>query len=475
MPAYRLRFRETHKTSLLSHLALCEPFGRDVALTLRMHVRRSALLAWLAVLAVLPVTSAAQTRLTLDEAMVRARSDTPEARALAAASGEADARVRVARSGFFPRIDVSETVQRGNQPVFVFSSLLSQRRFTEANFAIPALNDPAPITNTRTAVALQQPVFDAGLTRLAVQAARLGREMATVERERAGQDLAVRAAEAYVRVLQLEAANRASAAAVAAADSDLQRARARRDAGVVTEADALMVEVHAADMRQRHISNEGDLAVARIQLAEAVGLPLSEPIELAPVSTATRSVDESLIATALDTRWEGRAADLREQLAANAHRSARAQYLPTFGVEAGWELNGSTFADQRSSWVVGAQVQMNLFRGFADAARAAEARYAIDRASAERERIARSIEVEVRAAIAQLTAARARQDAGRAALTQARESQRIIRDRYESGLAGVTDVLRAAEATLDAESRATAADTDVILRTVALDRALGRL
>ena len=55
------------------------------------------------------------------------------------------------------------------------------------------------------------------------------------------------------------------------------------------------------------------------------------------------------------------------------------------------------------------------------------------------------------------------------------ESQRIIRDRYDTGLATATDVLRAAEASLDAASRSTAAEMDVILRTVALDRALGRL
>ena len=45
----------------------------------------------------------------------------------------------------------------------------------------------------------------------------------------------------------------------------------------------------------------------------------------------------------------------------------------------------------------------------------------------------------------------------------------------EGALATVTDVLRAAEAALEAESRATTAETDVILQTVALDRALGRL
>jgi outer membrane protein TolC len=118
---------------------------------------------------------------------------------------------------------------------------------------------------------------------------------------------------------------------------------------------------------------------------------------------------------------------------------------------------------------------MNVFRGFADTARMAEARHAHVRATAEQQRIERRIEVEVRGALAQLSAARAREDAGRAALAQARESQRIIRDRYESGLATVTDVLRAAEAALDAESRATAAEMDVILQSVAVDRALGRL
>jgi outer membrane protein TolC len=144
-------------------------------------------------------------------------------------------------------------------------------------------------------------------------------------------------------------------------------------------------------------------------------------------------------------------------------------------VQAGWEFNGPNLGTQQSSWVIGAEVRVNVFRGFGDSARLAEAGHAHARATAERERAQRRIEMDVRAALAQLTAARAREDAGRTALTQARESQRIIRDRYESGLATVTDVLRAAEATLDAESRATTAEMDVILQTVALDRALGRL
>jgi outer membrane protein len=391
---------------------------------------------------------------------------------------EANARVERAESGFWPRIDVTETVQRGNQPVFVFGSLLSQRRFAATNFALPALNHPDPITNTRTAVALEQPVYNAGLTRLGVEAATLDRDVVSANRDVVRQDLAFRAAQAFVRVLQLEATARAADGAVAAAESDSQRARARREVGLVTEADVLAVDVHLADMRQRHIAAAGDLEVARMQLTEAVGLPLTATVVPMPPRSRPTPLGEdgdALVREALTTHPMLQQANFNLQLADNGRRTARAALLPTVGVQAGWEFNGATFGAQQSSWLIGAEVRVNVFRGFADKARIAEAGHAHVRATAERERVERRIEVEVRGAFAQLEAARAREDTGRAALRQARESQRIIRDRYENGLATVTDVLRAAEATLDAESRATTAEMDVILQTVALDRALGRL
>ena len=421
-------------------------------------------------------SASAQPSLTLEDAIRRAQGDTADARALASTIEEANARIQRARSGFWPRVDVAETVQRGNQPVFVFSSLLSQRRFTGANLVIPVLNHPAALTNTRTAVVLEQRIFDGGVTSLGVRAAGLERDLAAATRDAARQDLAFRAAQTFVRVLQLDAMVRATDAAVAAAESDRQRARARREIGLVTEADVLAVDVHLADMYQRRITAGGDLDVARLQLAEAVGLPLSASIvPLRPVPAAAGPDREALVRHALTVHPALRQADVQLQLAHNGRRTARAALWPSIGVQAGWELNGATPRAQESSWVLGAEMRVNVFRGLADTARVAEARHAHARATAERERVERRIEVGVRGALAQLTAALARADAGRAALTQAQESQRIIRDRYESGLATVTDVLRAAEATLDAESRATTAETDVILQTVALDRALGRL
>src|SRR5687768_4179961 len=277
--------------------------------------------------------------LTLEDAIKRAQGETPDARALASSIEEANARIQRAESGYWPRVDLAETVQRGNQPVFVFSSLLSQRRFTAANFAIPALNHPDPVTNTRTAVALEQRVFDSGLTHLGVQAATLERDAASASRDAARLDLAFRAAQAFVQVLQLEATARATDAAVAAAESDRQRARARRDAGLVTEADVLAIDVHLADMRQRQIAASGELAVSRIQLADAIGLPLNTV--LVPERPAPRPVGadaDALVREAMTTAPQRRQAAAGEALADIARRTARAALLPTVGLQAGWEF-----------------------------------------------------------------------------------------------------------------------------------------
>jgi outer membrane protein TolC len=57
---------------------------------------------------------------------------------------------------------------------------------------------------------------------------------------------------------------------------------------------------------------------------------------------------------------------------------------------------------------------------------------------------------------------------------QARESHRITRNRFEAGLAGVTDVLRASSAVVDAETQRIDAAVDALVSEAMLSRAVGR-
>jgi outer membrane protein len=419
---------------------------------------------------------AAQTRLTLPGAVARARTQNLDTRAAAIAEREAVQQVVQARAGYFPRLDFTESWQRGDQPVFVFSSLLAQRKFAADNFAIDALNHPDPVNNFSAAVMVEQALFDPAI-RPAVRGAEVGRESAAATRVLIDQDLALAATEAYGRVLVAIASNQVAASAIEAARADRELAGNRRDAGLATDADVLQLDVHVARMREQQIRSEADERIARARLNQVMGEPLDTvfALDLTPPAAAFTSTDlKALEAGALKNRPDVKLAGLQEQLAIAGQDAARAAFLPQVAAQAGWEANGGRWNTRSSSWVVGAEARINLFHGFADRARLAEAREQRSRRALEREKVETAARLDVRTALARLDEARASEAVGRAAAAQARESRRIVRDRYESGLIDVASLLRAAEAVQHAESRETAAQVEIVVAAAALERALGK-
>jgi outer membrane protein len=433
-------------------------------------------LAFLALCLGVPGVAWAQASLTLPEAIARAQAANPDARAAEVAERQAAARLTQARAGYLPSVDLTESWQRGNQPVFVFSSLLAQRQFAASNFAIDALNRPDAVGNLRLGITLDQAVFDPA-TRAGVRAATIGRDLATTSRAVVAQDLALAVTGAYGAVLAADAAGRAAAATFDAATADLELAQNRRDAGRVTDADVLRIEVFLARAREQQIRSTAEATIARARLNQLMGEPLDAAFTLddtpAPEALAATDV-AALEAEAVTARADLKLSALQEQLAAAAVDAARANFLPRVYAQGGYEANGGTWGSRASSWMAGAVARVNLFRGFADQARLAEARHTQSLRAIEREKADTAARLDVRMAVARLEAARAAEGVGRSAVAQARESHRIVRDRYDSGLADVAALVAAAEAVQQAEARHAAARVDVTVAAATLSRALGK-
>jgi outer membrane protein TolC len=436
---------------------------------------RSAIFVLLAALG-LSAPAVAQTPLSLPEAIARARERNPDARSSAAAEREATERVTQARAGYLPRVDVAESWQRGNQPVFVFSSLLAQRQFGAEDFALGALNRPDAIDNFRSTVTVDQSLFD-GAVRANVTAAGIGREVAATNRLMVDHDLGASVTDAYGRVLVAAGTRQSADAAAETARADRELAGNRRDAGLVTDADVLQADVYVSRTREQQIRATADERITRARLNQLMGEPLSEifVLERAPALVAFSTTDlASLEAEAIENRPDMTLAALQEQLARANQAAARATFLPQVSAQGGWELNGGAWNGRQSSWVVGAVARVNLFRGFADKARIAEADEQAARRAIEREKAATAAALDVHVAVARLEAARASEAVGREAVAQAHESRRIIRDRYEAGLTDMASLLRAAEAVVQAEAQRTAAQVAVLTETAALQRSVGR-
>ena len=431
------------------------------------------------VLAALPWRAAAQEPLTLDRALETALTRNAALRAARAGRDEAQAHIGEAASGFFPRLTFTESWQRGDQPVFVFSSLLAARRFGAENFAIEALNHPDPTGFFRGAVGVEQLVFDGGRQRAVTDAAGLRRDVAGLAADEAAAGLALSITQTFGRVIGAQATGRAVEAGVAAAREDLARAERRRDEGMITDADVLGLAVHLADLQQRAIQADGDAAVGRAELNRLMGVPIEqdfravEPVAADGTAEAGSRLD-TLFAEADAARPEMRRAAANQDLAESGRRQARAALIPQVAVQAGVDVSGTRLTDRASSWLVGGEVRWTFSLGGAELAQTKAAAAALARTRADADDARAAVHVEVVSAVRRLAAARARQAVGRAAAAQAHESQRIIRDRFEAGLVAANDLLRASTAVLDADAQNTSALVDAMVSEALLRRALGR-
>jgi outer membrane protein TolC len=426
-----------------------------------------------------PLTSAAQDVVTVDSAVKAALAQNATLRAARAGVDEASARASQVQSDFFPRISITESWQRGNQPVFVFSSLLSARQFAAANFAIDALNHPEAIGFFRTSVGVEQVLFDGGRRRSAADTANLRRTVAEVSTDEAAASIALATTQTFGRILIGDSGHRAAEAALVAAREDLSRAERRRDAGMATDADVLALVVHVADLEQRAIQADGDAAIARAELNRLMGRSIDAPLTAAePASASLDGSDQpniaALLAEAEDARPEIKRAAANERTAEAAKRQARAAIIPQVAAQAAFDISGTRFTDRASSWIVGGDLRWTFSTGGAELASARAAAAAIARTRADADDVRAAIHVDVVSALRRVETARARQKAGAAAVDQARESQRIIRDRFEAGIAPVNDVLRASTAVLDADGSRVAAVVDTMVAASLLRRALGR-
>ena len=143
---------------------------------------------------------AAQEALTLRQAVDLALRSNPLVAAADAGEKEAEARIHQARSGYLPRLQFSESLQRGNNPVFVFSSLLTQHQFSQGNFALGPLNRPDAMSNYQSRLTVEQVLFDSRQTSRGVEVARFTRQIASEDTRRSHSDVILSVLRTYFGV-----------------------------------------------------------------------------------------------------------------------------------------------------------------------------------------------------------------------------------------------------------------------------------
>ena len=185
---------------------------------------------------------------------------------------------------------------------------------------------------------------------------------------------------------------------------------------------------------------------------------------------------DDLNQTAQETRPDLKQLELAARVAQQEYAKARLNYLPRLHVVAEYDVDQRRlFGSSADGYTVMALLNFNLFNGLTDLAKVRETRAKETQARDLKRDLEDRVRHQVTEAILNLKTAQARLGVAEKAAAQARESLRLIRLRYQSGLTILVDLLTAEDATKNAELSRVAARFDTYLAQAGLDLALGTI
>lgn len=377
---------------------------------------------------------------------------------------------------YLPTLALEETWSRSNLPVATFMMKLNQGRFLNRDFDADRLNNPAPVSDFRTILTLEQPLLNPAAWGTATMAHEEARAQETLV-EQVRHQTAFRIFRLYLEVQKAKAHRAALEMALAEARERRRQASVRIAAGLGLASDELRAATHLATLEQRRISADHTLLLARMQLALATGGSPGDGIDTA--ETVRLEVPghslEYLLSAARSARPDLRVAERERERTEAALSRARSGFLPTVNAFGSWQMHDAAtpFGRDNDAWMAGASLRWNLFDGLRTWHGVGQAR--AERAAAaellgEREK---EVGYQVHEAWLRRIEAEKRSEVARVAVAAAAETVRLLAKRFDNALATMIEVLDAQSALDQARAAAVESEADLHVATGSLYHAAG--
>lgn len=395
-------------------------------------------------------------RFSLEQATAHALAHNPNLLAVREQTLAAGARTEAASGAHLPELGLSYSLSRSNNPLEAFAGKLNTRRVTAGDFEPARVNHPDTENLHTTSLALKLPLYAGGKLSADLANAAEAEKHARLQYARARELVAFQVLEAYLGLQAAQDGLAIADDALAAAQQHARTAAQLAREGRIVVSDKLTAEVNLAAHQAQREQAATRLERARDRLKLIMGRPLDSAVEILPLALddvpgAARALAESEAAA------QARRKDLEglRALAAAAQarvKGAQAAHKPKVDVIASSNWYDKEFDAANSSWSVMGVARLDLYAGgrhTADvSARLAEARELGFRVRAHEQ----TVREEVRSAYDALREARTRFALAHAAAAQARDSVRLVKERYGQGRTILIDLLQAERALVEART-----------------------
>ncbi len=282
---------------------------------------------------------------------------------------------------------------------------------------------------------------------------------------------------AYFRLISTTRSAQVADTAVDVATQDLKTANELYTAGTAAKVDVLRSQVTLADARLNQIRAHNDALLANARLANILDVNLASiitPTDALEIQAPSYGLDSLLVSA--QTRPELAAAHDAVTIADEAVKGARANYLPNVGIQI---QDASTLPNftgvPQPQLSEDLAVTWQLFSGGLTRGKVMQAISQVDKAKINLKNTDNSVDLEVREAYFNYTAAQAAVEAAQSATVSARENFRVNQIRFKAGVGTSLELSDALLSATQAEDSYISALADLRVSLVSLQRAAGLL
>lgn len=415
-------------------------------------------------------------RITLREAITQGLERNNQARSAKFQAESARSGASAASLHYLPSVTVEEAWSRSDLPVNTFMMKLNQGRFTNQDFDAAKLNNPAPVSDFKTIVSVEQPILVPSAW-AGQKVAQRGAERQEAVAEQSRQQTAFQIFQFYLEVQKAHAQLKATVKALDEARESKRQATVRTAAGLGLKSDELRATTQLAAMEQQNISAANNLTLARMQLALATGGQPGDELDVAESVQLKRPERElaGLVGLAQQERRDLRASERGKEQADAALLLVRSGFLPAVGAVGAWQMNdkNSLFGRDHDAWMVGVSLRWNIFDGFRTWHGSGQAQASRSAANELLEQTRKEVSYQVHEAWLRRIEAEKRREVASSAVAAADEATRLLAKRFDNALASMVELLDAQSALNQARANLVESDANLMLATGRLYHSAG--
>lgn len=399
--------------------------------------------------------------LSLDECISLALRSNPNFLASAYAVEESRIKTIEARSGFYPSVNLNAG-----------ADVYTNRQQYEGR------GISGSYSQYNAGVTAQYYLYQGGKKTAVYSTAESAYQASSYQHEGSLQDLILNVSQAYYRYLQSRYMEKAARQALERSEYYLEFAHARFDAGVVSRADILKAEVERSNAELFLIRARNTrlfaLGVLNVFLGREAHSPLEVRDDLEETDLKGSLEFERLHSRALEMRPEIKKAEAQTEAQKSDIRLAKSNIYPWISADTGATLSGSSLSSGiKGGWFAGVSLTFPIFTGYANQARIAQEKTALNVLDKQMQALKQEIGQEVWNAYLDLKESEERIDNTAVLLASARENLAIADEEYREGVGSMMEVIDAETALVAAEESRIEALADFKIALAVVDRVAG--